>query len=80
MFDTALDLCSKTICFDSFARYHNYTLDQAIRCKLEANRQFKEGDLLYVLGNLLTVGQRLAAVMGKGYRGVFRAQNIFLST
>ena len=74
-----MDLCSRTVCFDSYAIYHNYTLKQAIQCKIEANRQFKEEDLLYVMGNLLTVGDKITSVMGPGYRGLFRASNIFLS-
>ena len=68
------------MCFDSYARYHNYTLQQAIRCKIEAGKQFKEADLLYVMGNLLTVGDKVVSVMGPGYRGLFKAHNIFLST
>jgi hypothetical protein len=38
---------------DAYARYHNYTLDHAILCKLHNRKMFTDADLLYIFISLV---------------------------
>jgi hypothetical protein len=75
-----IELCSNTLEFDSYARYHNYTLEDAIDCKLNREKHFKEADLFYIMINLLQVGEKLNNILGKTYKGLFKVYKVYLST
>ncbi len=75
-----IDLCSNTLEFDSYGRYHNYTLENAIACKLEREKHFKEADLFYIMDSLLKVGDKLNNILGKSYKGLFKPYKVYLST
>ena len=74
------ELCSNSLEFDSYARYHNYTLENAIECKQAREKHFKEADLLYIMGSLLHVGEKINSILGKSYRALFKTYKIYLST
>lgn len=75
-----MDLCSNSIIFDVYARYHNYTLENAILCKLANNKMFRDSDLFSILTGLIDVGCRVAQALDKPYHGLFRTDRIYLST
>lgn len=75
-----IDLCSNTLEFDSYGRYHNYTLEEAIGCKVDKQRHFKEADLFYIMTSLLQVGEKLNNILGKSYKGLFKPYKVYLST
>lgn len=78
--NSVLELCSNSICFDAYAKYHNYTLENAINCKRALNKNFREADLLYVLTCLTSVLSRFNKVCGDHYKGVFQSDKVYLST
>lgn len=45
---------------DSYARYHNYTIDKAIQCKRTNNKMFRDCDLLYIFNCLAEVGKKIS--------------------
>jgi len=76
----AMDLCSNSILFDVYARYHNYTLENAIHCKIANNKMFRDADLFYIMMALIDVGARVSKVLDKPYYGFFKTEKIYLST
>lgn len=62
---------------DAFCSYYNFTLKQAIQKKKALRYKFSEGELWYVLGTLLDLGQFLQT-MELSF-GNYNASNVFLS-
>ena len=80
MLYSAMDLCSNSILFDVYARYHNYTLENAIQCKISNNKMFRDADLFYIMMSLIEVALRVSQILDRNYLGLFRTDKIYLST
>jgi hypothetical protein len=76
----AVSLCSDAIIVESYARYHNYTLHNAINNKKKCRKMFKDGDLMYVFSSLADAAQRISKYTDSNYLGLFKATKVFLST
>ena len=74
------DLCSKAAIIDVYARYHNYTLENAIKCKATQQKLFRDGDLLYLLDSLAAAAHKLDQAGLQHYLGTFKDNKVYIST
>lgn len=65
---------------DSYARYHNYTIEDGIKCKRKNTKMFRDCDLLYIFNCLVEVGNKVSALTGNTYLGMFQSHRLFFST
>jgi hypothetical protein len=78
--ETDNNMCTQTTVLNSYARYHNYTLKDAIACKLRCAKMFRDEDLLYMFIALSGVGSLLHMALEHNYIGAFKADRVYLST
>lgn len=75
-----MELCSNLLCFDVYAKYHNFNLIDAIHSKINHKKNFPEPNLLYILLCLVSAGVKFKDAGGKQYFGVFKCDKVYLTT
>ncbi len=72
-------MCIQKLHLDIYAKYYNYTLHMAIDSKIKRLKRFREGDLVYILFALLSVGRTYESILSNQFCGWFNLNNVYMT-
>ncbi len=73
-------MCAEFDGLRAFCIYYNFTLEEAIKVKIKQKSIFTEGELIYVLRSLLSIGKFYQTdLKANCHSGIYQTKQVFIS-
>ena len=74
------ELCAEFDGLRAFCMYYNFTLEDGIRLKIKQRAAFTEGEIMYILKALLSIGKFYQSELkGSYYSGIYQSKKVYVS-